>query len=439
MNARRVPAATRGAARTGTVAVLFLTISVLLGGCTPLASGTGARAPSVAPLAATSPADGAASAVGGAIGSTAIRSAEPAAPDVAAISQPFPSPPVVTALLTPRQPSGILAATRVGKAYVAGGWYASDYSAPEHPAVWTSPDGRAWTRRPIDGSLLRFEVVSLASDGHRVVAVGRPIRAADTRRSVVWSSDDLGLTWRRVSLGAAAYRARTKPEAITWSPDRGWLLITSHPYATWLSADGRTWSGGRPAGTDQLFTAIPYGPPRLFPTMGGSTIWAPEGSPRLYRLSGANWRVVEDLPTRPVARLNAVAMADLRPTQVIVVGSDRYGSGFWRSTDGQRFVEASGPVLDGEAVQPFVGASFVDGRFVVIGSSGIHERVVVARTSDFATWQVAGLDLQPRPSIGWPSVDAVLVGPDRGSLLLLGTVALEPLSAAAIWEVRLGP
>jgi len=76
---------------------------------------------------------------------------------------------------------------------------------------------------------------------------------------------------------------------------------------------------------------------------------------------------------------------------------------------------------------------------VVIGSSGSHERVVVARTSDFMTWEVAGLDLQPRPSIGWPSVDAVLVGPDRGSLLLLGSVALEPFSATAIWEVRLGP
>lgn len=104
------------------------------------------------------------------------------------------------------------AIVRNGSGYVAVGAAPNraTTTSPEHAVAWTSPDGRTWSRGPDSvlfhapaGTTQTFGVgmLSLATDGSRLVAVGT-VGSQDVGGSAVawWSSD--GRTWHR-GTGAA--------------------------------------------------------------------------------------------------------------------------------------------------------------------------------------------------------------------------------------------
>lgn len=87
--------------------------------------------------------------------------------------------------------------------FVAAG-SASAGVASTDAAVWTSPDGRSWSRvdaPAVLGGDDEQSIDGLAADGPEVVAVGADRRSGDDQ-AALWHSGDGGATWDRVDLGA---------------------------------------------------------------------------------------------------------------------------------------------------------------------------------------------------------------------------------------------
>ena len=137
--------------------------------------------------------------------------------------------------------------------------------------VWTSPDGRSWSRVPSSDALdigtylplsgPSIGMYDVAAGPPGIVAIGYAGRLATTGLSefdsAVWFSRD-GATWERLAspLGTAGHAA-LRPAAIAWSGDRfvivgedraslsgaGADLQTARAAAAvWTSPDGRAWS-----------------------------------------------------------------------------------------------------------------------------------------------------------------------------------------------------
>ena len=132
----------------------------------------------------------------------------------------------------------MLAVTATSRGFVAVGAVTS--SANGQPAVWTSPDGRAWTRAaPATpaGAVLR----QVAASGNRVVATGATAAGAPLAEL----STDGGFTWRQVALGSAA--PGTVITALTASP-AGFTAAGISGAAgdqrivAWTSHDGAVWT-----------------------------------------------------------------------------------------------------------------------------------------------------------------------------------------------------
>lgn len=125
-------------------------------------------------------------------------------------------------------------------------------------AVWTSPDGSAWTRVPDEGSVSGSRgrdvfVHAVTRGGPGVVAVGSEQHQDRCTRAVVWTSRD-GLGWTRAPDDAAALRGDCDQgmSSVT-SGGPGLVAVGGAAYdpdsstgwsraAVWTSPDGVTWT-----------------------------------------------------------------------------------------------------------------------------------------------------------------------------------------------------
>jgi hypothetical protein len=116
-----------------------------------------------------------------------------------------------------------------------------------HGVVWTSPDGRSWSRVP-DEDLFHaasgVDAPAVAMAGGRLVAVGAITEESGTT-SIAWWSDD-GRTWSRVHApqlaegptgGVVAVR-----DGVMAVGTRSTGISPGCPTGTWESPDGTAWS-----------------------------------------------------------------------------------------------------------------------------------------------------------------------------------------------------
>ena len=113
------------------------------------------------------------------------------------------------------------------------------------PAVWTSPDGMAWTRAggPFRESE-RVESVAVGTQG--AVAVGTITTSGDVD-GMAWFSAD-GATWRTVPLGSAGFTGRTNQAVHAVTASGGGFVAVGDDTngerrvaVAWTSIDGTTW------------------------------------------------------------------------------------------------------------------------------------------------------------------------------------------------------
>lgn len=159
-----------------------------------------------------------------------------------------------TAALQDAEMTGVV---RTQAGYVAVGDAAVDPSLPDsaiRPAIWTSPDGRTWTRSdrlPVVTAAKDADVVldSVAVTGSRVVAVGHGTQGNGWVDAFAWWNE--GGTWSAVEIGRFFPSQGVKVAAVP-----GGLLamfVTGDdktcPRAIWSSADGSSWGciGNDPA------------------------------------------------------------------------------------------------------------------------------------------------------------------------------------------------
>jgi hypothetical protein len=126
------------------------------------------------------------------------------------------------------------------------------------PAVWTSPDGIAWTRLPLDESRVRAagggEMTSVTTGGPGLVAVGWVGRGF-SRVAAVWTSVN-GITWDPVPHDASVFGGDDQEDGDTFNTRM--LSVTGGgpglvavgatgsdlggSAAVWTSIDGLSWS-----------------------------------------------------------------------------------------------------------------------------------------------------------------------------------------------------
>jgi photosystem II stability/assembly factor-like uncharacterized protein len=137
-----------------------------------------------------------------------------------------------------------------GGGFVMGGTNSATPGSPsrgDDAGLWTSTDGRAWTA--VDPALVggpgTQEIVGLAAQGKRVVAVGFdgpsfPYTVA------VWISADGGTSWKRAAADSDAFPAGSRVSNVA-ATTQGFVASGSRPVngvargAYWTSADGEKW------------------------------------------------------------------------------------------------------------------------------------------------------------------------------------------------------
>jgi hypothetical protein len=127
------------------------------------------------------------------------------------------------------------AATMGGVAAAAGGFVAVGATSDLVPVVWTSTDGRTWTRPSPSGLSTSAELRSIVTGTQGLVAVG-----GDGSRAASWTSKD-GATWVE-GPDAPALAGGSMLQVHSTSTGLVALGTVNGGGAAWLSADGSTWT-----------------------------------------------------------------------------------------------------------------------------------------------------------------------------------------------------
>jgi hypothetical protein len=143
----------------------------------------------------------------------------------------------------------------------------------QRAAVWTSPDGIAWSRIPHDDTLFEGAIMSGATaGGPGLVAVGH-----SEPNAAVWTSPD-GITCSRVPHDGAVFGGDTDDDYGVYSMSSvtaggpGLVAVGRDPFgaAVWTSGDGLTWF--RVPHTDEVFGGGDHLEMRSV-TVGGPVWW----------------------------------------------------------------------------------------------------------------------------------------------------------------------
>ncbi len=326
--------------------------------------------------------------------------------------------------------------------FVAGGFDHRD--GREIPAVWSSPDGSAWTRVGAGpgGPFEAGEVIRGVAVGDRgVVAVGTIQRSGDTD-AMAWFSAD-GVTWRTAPLGAAGFTgpAEQAARAVTATAD-GFVSVGSDANAdrrlavAWKSADGISWQrqapspdmvapgGGSTAGMPAVAVAgrgplvalggtgilrlwtspdgrrwtreqtpdwSNYSEEALIAAEAGAVLVLPDQGALWFRPAGAAWVEVggdKSVFPRRAHRSSIDSMVRLGG-RYVGLGYDENGPAQWRSADGGAWVRST-PFATGSvaAMTVFGDALVAVGTRHVPGEDGNMAAVWISGDGG-STWDQA--------------------------------------------------
>jgi hypothetical protein len=210
--------------------------------------------------------------------------------------------------------------------------YNCDTASSDRAIVWSSMDGLTWTQAPAAASLERAAMNGVARGGPGFVAVGgapdRPATTQVAQHAVVWTSTD-GRAWSR-GPDASVYHApagtdQAFGDSMSSVASDGTHLVAVGTVATqgdvgsalaWVSTDGRTWQRGTASDflNGQLFNVavvtggfIGTGPSGTDSCLGG--IW--------FSADATSWTcIATDASIGGFAAYAAAAS----PTTMVVVG-----------------------------------------------------------------------------------------------------------------------
>jgi hypothetical protein len=320
----------------------------------------------------------------------------------------------------------------------------------EYAAVWTSPDGRAWSRVPGEsfGRSGDHRIENATDFGGRLVAVGSE-RAGGGTDPAVWHSEDQGATWARVPLTSGLHQVgkQAAMQAIV-EHDPGVVAVgfertqDSFDPAIWTSPDATDWSWVTlpsfvEPGDQRMLGATTLGETLV---VVGTASGTDDRDAAVWVESGGRWsRIRSDSLEGPGDQQMLAVIAG--GPGLIAVGSDtssgRSVAAVWTSSDG--LIWDRTPATDvgstGEGNQVMSAVTRLGEWFVAGGWSDAS-----GDGADGAIWLSAdGVHWTAQPS----SSSAALAGPGRqqiGALAAFGPDVLAGGSSrvehdqqAAVW------
>lgn len=335
------------------------------------------------------------------------------------------------------------------------GWFSADGS------TWTPIDGLQQMIDGGDGAESGFGWVSAVAAGPSgFVALGAHLTFPDEKHTLtanaVWSSPD-GRTWTRVgdidALGAdrlpiALVRGAEAFVALTTPPIDKPGRSTLGPVVAWRSVDGQSW---QPVTIDEhayglSIAATSFG----FVAVGLGSSFSPLASAMLPAIwissDGITWRrIVTDVFHSAPSVEAFIRVVPYGDGAALIArqfesdnGSDNAMTIFMTTADGEHWRNISAPPCLTAARRDYlIDFAASRDRFMILASIGA-EPALITRTPDGAQWRCSRIDPEVFPTTAWgpPSLWEVAVNPN-GTFSILGGTALETLNKpnyqAAIW------
>jgi len=207
----------------------------------------------------------------------------------------------------------------------------------DHPWIWTSPDGASWTREPMPaGVFAGAHLRRVAAWGSGWILVGSVgglesrccVNSGPTGQPAAWYSSD-GITWTRATTRTPV---TGRGELETLDAGLAGLVAmeevggaSSGSSILWTSTDGRTWTHAPMSGAQQS-------PLRSFASDGTHILWegwAASGPlPLFVSGDGVSWRALniggatETAPLGDNSSGPQVRTATLMPNGLVAIGDD---------------------------------------------------------------------------------------------------------------------
>ncbi|MBI3750235.1 MAG: hypothetical protein HY263_01095 [Chloroflexi bacterium] len=329
--------------------------------------------------------------------------------------------------------SDVRGAVQFGDGYVAvgevnGGCCDGSFSTDTHGVVWRSADGLAWTLEPRAAVFDLARPMGLASDGHRLVAIGVTITDADGQtvdHGAVWVSDD-GQAWQR----GPAVPFFTAVVAAT----DGFVAAAdgSDGPEMWASPDGLHWSIAATSSTlgQGSIRAMSMTPAGIVAVGSGSPGSQSTNVAVAWRSTdGVHWTRATPGPWSSNATMSMIAVSG---SSIVAVGTDlAAAAALWRSVDGLTWTrEPSAPIGDtGASIWGIIAGSR---GFLVVGSiEGNLPRRIVWQSADGVAWT----ELETPDDFRADMARGIQAGDD----LVLFTMGFDAAAGRAIpqaWSVR---
>ena len=314
---------------------------------------------------------------------------------------------------------------------VNGGCCDASFSTDTHGVIWRSSDGRAWSIEPRSKVFDLAHLSDIATDGRTIVISGT--RMLDSTyypgevdpKGAVWTSDD-GRTWTRFTgmprFTAVVYGAGT------------FLGVTDEalPDLVWSSVDGRRWSpvsagkALRPGAINDL-VVTPLGISAVGSTdaIGGGAAGVSWRS-----LDGRTWIRSSDQPSLVGGTMTRVAAAG---TSLVASGSGPDAAVVWWSTDGLIWAKVDGSVFGSAPILSVDGLTAGPRGLLAAGTiSAESPSFGLWASQDGRAWAKLETPFQD----GGPSQLSAI---ERGDGLIVFGDAYDPLKGRlvpAAWDVR---
>jgi hypothetical protein len=246
-----------------------------------------------------------------------------------------------------------------GPGLVAGGLSCEDNEFPclagPYPTVWTSTDGTAWTRIPVEQGESIGPVLDVLVTDHGIVATGavtEPTQDGGTSSSpTVWLSGD-GISWSRVWQGAAVRDAEfgSGPAAVVLALDPDGLIVGA---GSAYNESGE----------------------------GVAAVWVSSNAVDWIRVDPESVEFASDAG-------HGAFMSDIvwGPTGFVAVGGDGSRAAVWTSTDGVTWARTDTGRAPIESAWPLTAIAALDGGYVAAGPDGHAEVLTLWTSTDGISW-----------------------------------------------------
>jgi hypothetical protein len=333
-----------------------------------------------------------------------------ATPSASASASASPSPSA-SASASPSEPAGPIEvaweraeglepeANVLAVSFADGRWIALGQVNPE-AAIWTSDDGRTWTRAEIESTRAENEVTAVTDmaelDG-RLVAIGAfGLMNSDQSAWMTWTSDDGGATWTERRDGPPTQALTAIVAGGPGLVGAGSNYVGTTPYDSWIavSADGATWELTEAIFPTSQILSLAVIDERIVAV--GSVF---EGSSELVPAAwysddgGATWESGQVPGQVPGAgRTEFVSEVVATDDGLAAIGGGNEGAKAWVSADGATWERVD--IVDGVEARAL---ALVDGGLVAVGIVGQDDAPALSWTSlDGRTWE-AGVPLDDGP------------------------------------------